>query len=205
MYFPLGARDRILSAGLELFSRRGFENTTVLQIRKYARVGLNTFYSYFRDKEQLLNAIYRDLRRHLTDALDFPLRDEDSPRQQFHELWMEMVNFDRQYPNVIGFLEHRHHGAYLDEDSEPLERVPQPIVDLVERLRRQRAVKEAPVMVLGALVWGTFVALLKLDSQGRLSLSAERLEAAEDCLWDAIRAPKDHSAVGPPRIAPTMP
>ena len=185
-YFPLGARDRILSAGLELFSRRGFENTTVPQIGKYARVGLNTFYRQFRDKEQLLNEIYRRLRRVLTDVLDVPLRDEDPPRQQFHELWIQMVHFDREYPGAIGFLEHRHHGAYLDEESQALERVPQPIINLVERLHRERAVKSVPAMLLGALVWGAFVELVKLDSQGRLSLSAERLEAVEGCLWDAI-------------------
>ena len=100
-----------------------------------------------------------------------------------------MIHFDREHPDVVGFLEHRHHGAYLDETSRPLERVPQPIVDLVERLQREHAIRQnvAPA-ILAAIVWGTFVELVKLDSQGRLSLTPSRLEGAEECIWDAIRA-----------------
>lgn len=199
MYFPLGARERILSAGLKLFSRRGFENTPVPLIAKYARVGLNTFYRYFRDKEELVNEVYRDLRRRLSVVLDVAARGGDTPRQQFRELWQQMVEFDREHAHAIAFLEHRHHGAYLDEHSAPLERVPQPIVDLIERLGRRGAVKNAPPLVLAAVVWGTFVELLKLESQGRLPLSPEKLRAAEMCLWDAISAPQtgDAAVVGP--------
>ena len=189
MHGPLNQREKILAAALQLFAKRGFENTTVPQIKSNARVGLSTFYKYFRNKEELLNAIYRELRCKLEDCLDVPLHAGDTPRRQFHDLWIEMVNFDRDFPSAIGFLEHRHHGAYLDNESEPLERVPWPITDLLDRLGRENAIKDVPRMVLAAVAWGTFVELVKLDCQGRLTLSDEVLQAAEDCIWDAIHSP----------------
>jgi TetR/AcrR family transcriptional regulator, repressor of fatR-cypB operon len=201
MYYPLNKREKILAAGLQLFAKCGFENTTVPQIKTNARVGLSTFYQYFRNKEELLNAIYRELRCKLEDCLDVPLHAGDAPRRQFHDLWIEMVSFDREFPSAIGFLEHRHHGAYLDNESKPLERVPWAIIDLVDRLGRENAIKNVPRMVLAAVAWGTFVELVKLDCQGHLTLSDEVLQAAEDCIWDAIHSPGDDGAGHPTRAS----
>jgi len=99
--------------------------------------------------------------------------------------------FHRKHPLAISFLENRHHGAYLDQVSRVLERVPEPIVALIDRMSRNKIAKGLPRMILATVIWGTFVELVKLESQDLLSLSRDTLKAAEDSTWDAIRA--DHA------------
>jgi len=196
MLFGVNKREEILLAGLKLFSARGFENITLSEIQANAGVTIATFYRHFRGKEQLVNEIYRDLRRVLETKLAAALSEGESARVQFRELWAQMMVFHREYPGVIDFLENRHHGGYLDEHSRTLEQIPQPIVSLMEDMRRDRSAKNASPIVLAAVVWGTFVELIKLRSQEHLSLTEDELTAAEECSWDAIRVSGNGAPAG---------
>ena len=168
-----GKREQILVAGIELFSTRGLENTTLAAIQANAGIAPNTFYKYFRDKEQLANEIYQGMSGSLERALNLATVEQESPRTQFHQLWAQMADFQKTYPQVIAFL--------------GLSRIPQPITDLIDRLQQEKMAKDSPAITLAAIVWGSFVELVKLRSLPRLSLSEEDLAHAEECTWDAIR------------------
>jgi AcrR family transcriptional regulator len=49
-----GARERLISAAIELFSEQGFAATTVPQITERAGVTTRTFFRYFADKREVL-------------------------------------------------------------------------------------------------------------------------------------------------------
>ena len=54
-------RERILIASLELFVGKGYFNTSVHEIRKKADVSIGLLYRYFKDKEDIAAALYREL------------------------------------------------------------------------------------------------------------------------------------------------
>ena len=58
-------RERILAAGLEAFTARGFENCTIDEIARAAGVGKGTVYNYFRTKEDLVVSFMVDLERQM--------------------------------------------------------------------------------------------------------------------------------------------
>lgn len=47
-------RERILTAALELFSKKGFEKTSVDSITRKAKIAKGTFYNFFEKKEDVL-------------------------------------------------------------------------------------------------------------------------------------------------------
>jgi len=49
-----GSEDRLKQAALELFGEQGFENTSVVEIAKRARVATRTYFRYFSDKREVL-------------------------------------------------------------------------------------------------------------------------------------------------------
>src|ERR1700685_3901075 len=51
-----GASGRLQQAALELFSERGFDNTTVAEIAERAGLTKSTFFRYFADKREVLFA-----------------------------------------------------------------------------------------------------------------------------------------------------
>ena len=58
-------RHRILMAGLDAFTARGFEHCTIDEIARAAGVGKGTVYNYFRTKEDLVVSFMVDLEQQL--------------------------------------------------------------------------------------------------------------------------------------------
>ena len=49
----LSKQSRILHSAIALFSKYGIEDTSVNDIVKYAQVAKGTFYTYYKDKNEL--------------------------------------------------------------------------------------------------------------------------------------------------------
>jgi AcrR family transcriptional regulator len=62
-------RAEILQAALELFSSKGFNETTMEEVATAAGVAKGTVYLYFQSKEHLLLALKREFMQGLTDAV----------------------------------------------------------------------------------------------------------------------------------------
>jgi AcrR family transcriptional regulator len=62
-------RAEILEAALQLFSSKGFHDTTMEEVANAAGVAKGTIYLYFQSKEHLLLALKRDFMQGLTDAV----------------------------------------------------------------------------------------------------------------------------------------
>ena len=62
--------QRLLDAGLEVFSARGYHATRVDDVVRVAKTSHGTFYLYFANKEDLLRALAVDCAAHLTALAD---------------------------------------------------------------------------------------------------------------------------------------
>ena len=59
----LDKKELIMAAALELFAERGYHGTPVSLIAEQAKVGSGTIYRYFKDKDDLVNTLYRHWKR----------------------------------------------------------------------------------------------------------------------------------------------
>ena len=64
-----GARERIMLAGLDLFTDQGYDETTVAQIVERAGITKSTFFRHFPDKRELLAAGQETLSRLLAEGI----------------------------------------------------------------------------------------------------------------------------------------
>jgi AcrR family transcriptional regulator len=63
------ARDRLVSAALQLFSEQGFDETTVAEISDRAGLAKSTFFRYFPDKRDVLTAGQETLSRLFAEGI----------------------------------------------------------------------------------------------------------------------------------------
>mgnify|MGYP001060999460 CR=1 FL=1 len=61
-------RQKVLLAACKVLARRGFSEARVDEITKVARVGYGTFYKYFHNKQDVLEAVVEEIYAQLTEA-----------------------------------------------------------------------------------------------------------------------------------------
>lgn len=60
---------RLMDAAVSLFAQRGVDAASVLEITEAAKVANGTFYNYFKDKEEIVDAVYRSVTETLTENM----------------------------------------------------------------------------------------------------------------------------------------
>jgi len=72
----LAHREQILTAALDLFSRKGYNNVSIHEIARKAEFAIGTLYKFFKNKEDLYKAMIIEqcerFHRILNEAIDIP-------------------------------------------------------------------------------------------------------------------------------------
>ncbi len=86
-------RNAILDAATRLFAERGLTAAPTSEISKQADVAEGTLFTYFKTKEDLINALYREIKLELADAMmsDFPRK--KNVRTRLRHVWDRYVNW----------------------------------------------------------------------------------------------------------------
>jgi len=86
-------RNAILDAATRLFAERGLTAAPTSEISKIAGVAEGTLFTYFKTKDDLINALYREVKLELADAMmsDFPRK--KNIRTKLRHVWDRYVNW----------------------------------------------------------------------------------------------------------------
>jgi AcrR family transcriptional regulator len=100
-------RNAILDAATRLFAERGLTAAPTSEISEKAGVAEGTLFTYFRTKDDLINALYREIKLELADAMmsDFPRKKKIGTRMR--HVWDRYVNWGIAHPKqrkVLGQL-----------------------------------------------------------------------------------------------------
>ena len=92
-------RNAILEAATRLFAKRGLTAAPTSEISKQAGVAEGTLFTYFKTKDDLINALYKEIKLELADAMmsDFPRK--QNVRTRLRHVWDRYVNWGIANPN----------------------------------------------------------------------------------------------------------
>ncbi|MEH7381912.1 TetR/AcrR family transcriptional regulator [Bacillus sp. JJ1533] len=74
---PIEAREKLLFAGLKLFTEAGYQKTSVLEIVEMARVSKTTYYQHFKSKEELMVALFEQLGDEMAEEVRLAIIQEE--------------------------------------------------------------------------------------------------------------------------------
>jgi TetR/AcrR family transcriptional regulator, repressor of fatR-cypB operon len=111
-------RQRLLRAGLELFTTVGFRATTTPEIAARAGVAEGTIYRHFSGKEDLLIAAYHEAQRWGLELVKGPDGDQAlPPRDRLLGVANRLVSAGESDPAMTRMLLRRREQGYLDDSA----------------------------------------------------------------------------------------
>jgi AcrR family transcriptional regulator len=186
---PRQTRDRLVRAALELFTTRGYHETTTPLIAQRAGVAEGTIYRHFASKDELLNEIYRAGVRLFAAAVR-----EADPRLQCRERLALIARRWRdagaKEPAVERLVFGDAFAALVDEKSRTAARELRGELEKVIAAGKAAGDVRPGSAELWSEVWLRLV-LLALDriARGTWKVDESAVQQVFDAAWDAIRAP----------------
>src|ERR1700691_5526240 len=86
-------RNAILAAATRLFAERGLTAAPTSEISKQAGVAEGSLFTYFKTKDDLINALYRELKLELADAIMSSFPRKKSVRHRLEHVWNGYVHW----------------------------------------------------------------------------------------------------------------
>ncbi len=184
----LEKKEAILQATLQLITEQGFHATPMSQIAKEAGVAAGTIYLYFQNKEELLNALYLQIKSQLGDVIFQGISPGMPVRVAFEKIWYNGLNFYLEHPLNLLFVEQYDNSPFaMKGTQEEAHKYFQTFAELVERAKYEKAIKDLPEYVLYALYYAPVTFLIKMQRQGKLQLDEATLAQTFQASWDAIK------------------
>src|SRR5260370_41443212 len=91
-------RNAILSAATQVFAERGLGAPTAA-ITSAAGIAEGSLFTYFKTKDVLINALYRELKLGLADSMMSGFPRKQSVRHRLEHLWIVFVQWGVSNPN----------------------------------------------------------------------------------------------------------
>ncbi len=102
--------SRIIEAGVNVFTRKGFYKATVEEVAREAGVGKGTVYTYFQNKEALFEAIIEEGIKEMARVVEETRNPQDDPRRQLKKAIFSILDFFSKHRDFCIFLVREHFG-----------------------------------------------------------------------------------------------
>jgi AcrR family transcriptional regulator len=177
-------RTSLLEAATKVFAEHGLSAPTSL-ISKTAKVSEGSFFTYFKTKDELINALYREIRLDLAHAVMTEFPRKASVRNRLEHVWTRWVSWGVANPVARRALKHVSMSNAITPDVRAESGV---LFAEVDRLQLD-AVEQRKLQLPSALVSPALKALaeMTMDLIERQPAQAKQLTSSGfQMLWGAL-------------------
>lgn len=148
-------RTRILDAATAVFAERGFWSTPTSAISKAAGVAEGTLFTYFKTKDDLLNALYASLKAEIAGALLSGWQPKGDLRARFKHIWDRYVDWGIGNPEKFNVTTQLRMSDRISEETRSLAEAPfGDLGALVRESVKKQRIRDLSMPFLGALMSG---------------------------------------------------
>lgn len=155
-------------------------------IAKAAGTGMGTIYNYFSNKEELINAIYVNIKQQEKDVfLDF---DTAKPiKTQFENYFVSMIQFFIANPNYFMFMEQLQASPIITKESrDEGGKSIASVYALLIKGKKERIIKNVEIEELLMFIGGAVLAYLRWYFNQK-EIKDSSLKNQIKMVWDAIK------------------
>lgn len=181
-------KQAILDSMLNLVSKQGFHSSPMSEVAKQANVATGTVYHYFKSKDELICALYINVKSKSTQML---LKNDDPDkafRDRFRQFYQQCFNYFTKNTQEFYFLQQFSSSPFIQQLSkEELQSLEKPIYDFLRKGVFTQVLRDISPKIMTSLVIGHSSALVKLELSGEFIVTPSDLESAFITCWDGVK------------------
>ena len=182
-------RTAILAAALDLIAEQGFQGSPMSQVAQRADIGVGTIYRYFDGKDDLLNALYLEVKRQITGHVVRGYSEDIPLTKAFKQALRNIVEFYAENPQMLSFSEQYLSSPLITATThEEGMRVAEPVSRLFQRACEQELLKPMPISLMAEMIYGAVMSLAKYFINGLSQDRQADMDAGVEAIWDMIRS-----------------
>lgn len=146
-------KTRILEAALQLFVEGGFHGTPTSKIAQTAGVANGTLFHYFATKDDLIVALYLDIKLRMGTYIAENSKPETSLKAGLKGQYLASLYWALDHKDEFRFMEQFSNSPYQSMvDSETLEKQMQGHLSLLRKAIKEKVIKPIPVDLIHVLL-----------------------------------------------------
>lgn len=181
-------RNALIKATVELVNNNGFHATPMSKIAKMAKVSPATIYLYFKNKQDLVNQTYIEVKAAYTDYAFATYDSTMNVEKGFEIIWKRIADFKLKDCDDAMFLAQCDNTPMIDELSrqEGIKHL-EPLLQLWARGKKEGIIKPISDYLLYAYAINPLSFLMMSEQRSAFTLDTAHIEEAYQAAWDSIR------------------
>lgn len=181
-------RDALVKATIRLVNNNGFHATPMSKIAKMAEVSPGTIYLYFKNKQDLVNQVYIEVKAAFSEFAFRDYKEDLTVKEGFKNIWKNIAEFKLKEIEEAMFLSQCDNTPIIDEPSrqEGLKHL-QPLLDLLERGQKEGIIKPVSPYMLYAFSIYPIAFFMNMQERAIFKLTRENIEEAYEMAWNSIK------------------
>lgn len=180
--------DSIYKATLGLVKERGLAGITMTDISRAASIATGTLYIYFKNKDELIKALFQQCREQSAQQYFADLDQTASVEKQLHKIFTNIVNYKRVYFEVSAFLEQTYHSPFVCiTDIKKKQKALSPLLHIMEEGVKTKKLKDIDIDLLVSYMFGVINELVKKSYFSNKKLTPEAINQVYIMFWDGIK------------------
>jgi AcrR family transcriptional regulator len=180
--------DAIFNATLALVKDRGLAGITMCDISKAACVGTGTLYIYFKNKDELIKALFMECREQSVKHYFKGVDSEGTLEARMRKVFTNIIHYKMMYFEVSAFLEQTYHSPFVCmTDLRKKEKALQPLFSLIKEGIQEGIVKDVDIDLIVSYTFGIINEMVKKAYFTNKKISVETIDQLYAIYWDGIK------------------
>lgn len=184
----MSKKQDIFDTTLRLITERGLHDTPMAMVAGEAQVAAGTIYHHFKNKEDLILELYKNIKGKIHDAILIEENSNSTYQRQFVQFWRSIYNYYIEKPEHFKFIEQFENSPYFQKITQ------EDIIEFEEKFDRflligieDRHIKPLPTRLLTHLLLGSVAAVTKARLKDQNEIDDSKVIKAIQVCWDGFK------------------
>ena len=184
----MNKRQQVLDTTLELISELGFQATPISLITKKSNVAAGTIYHYFKNKEDLIDTLYFDIKKEMGIAIEEGIHSTATLKDKFFMIWKNLFNYYMKNPKKFEYLENYANSPFIHKEIKQItRRYYQNVINFFESGIQLGMFRNLPIDLLINLIFSNVSSFVRMIIMEEIEFSEALLGQVIQSSWDSVK------------------